>query len=67
MTKLFLIFSFAVALSGCGPTAPADTHDQTVKSYRVGITVVYEFRLDDGTRCVALYDNAVSCEWKNGR
>lgn len=25
---------------------------------------VYEFKLPDGTRCVALYRGGITCEWK---
>lgn len=59
MTRNILL---ALLLVGCGPTQQAQ--ETVSKRYQVGTWNAREFRLEDGTRCVAWVDSGITCEWK---
>lgn len=70
MTSKTLCALALLALSGCGN----DNLDPNYQQERVrtnsvrydfpGPTYAYEFRLRDGTRCVALSSTAIDCDWQ---
>ena len=52
-----------LSLAGCSRAEPATKASET-KAYYVDVGFrAYEFRLDDGTRCVALYRGGIDCDW----
>lgn len=60
MKKLLILV--AAVLAGCGPTQPAQ--ETIAKMYYVGPAAVYEFQLEDGTRCVVYSPRGgLDCNW----
>lgn len=58
-----LLAVVAFLLAGCGPTQQAKS--TIAKRYIVGAGTVYEFNLEDGTRCVThVQRGGIDCEWK---
>lgn len=67
MKRIYLLLA-AVLLTACDGAVPLAEFKPPVMEYRVetrnGFFKVREFRLSDGTRCVALYSDAITCEWR---
>lgn len=55
---MLLCLTVAVLLGGC--SQPADSGVMPHGQVPGGLN---EFRLSDGTRCVGLYQRAISCDW----
>lgn len=76
MSRLQLLFFVAIILgailllSSCAPceATPQVPDEMPLDSvvYKAGGTYVKEFHLPDGTRCVTLFNEAITCEWKHG-
>ncbi len=62
--KLFTGLALVAALVGCGKKSDhqADWSREETHRLGVGFTAV-EFRLRDGTRCVAVSAGGVACDW----
>ena len=73
-SKLIALAVLGILLIGCEPGSELDKKRKTSQNvetivYNVGgseFVRVYEFRLEDGTRCVTRYNNksGISCNWK---
>jgi hypothetical protein len=65
MTKTLSI-CVVLLLAGCARTPDsAPPIDSETKRYNIGSYWVREFRLDDGTRCVAMVDTGIQCDWQS--
>lgn len=53
-----LIVLMSLGLTACLPP-PQDAGIEVVRGVRA-----YEFRLEDGTRCVTVYNAGLVCEWR---
>lgn len=68
--KLFLCLIGAIVLSGvavgCDAVRPSDELPNPAVRYSIGSgNGAYEFRLTDGTRCVAYGGGGIDCEWRS--
>ena len=69
MTKKLTILA-VLLLAGCSKDAPPMIHktmELETYRYEVGTYFVREFRLPDGTRCVAMTDSGLQCDWESAR
>lgn len=72
MTAARFVRAFLVSLavvagsSGCSGSGVDTLEPKTdVKHYYIGAgSYAREFRLDDGTRCLAILDAGLTCEWR---
>lgn len=69
--SLVVVLLIAALFSGCGPSPGRSAllservARGDIQRYDIGeYYPVIEFHLSDGTRCVALNDSALACEWK---
>lgn len=60
--KRLWFWAVLLGLTGCGQSAFV-TADRQFVEYRVGLDIVREFQLNDGTRCVEVGNLAITCEW----
>jgi outer membrane biogenesis lipoprotein LolB len=66
MTKMLSICAMLL-LAGCAKTdrpPRVEPLNVEVQRYEVGAYYVREFRLSDGTRCVAMIDTGIQCDWQ---
>lgn len=63
--KILLLPLAAFLLVGCGKRQdnPVLINNSYVKYEGTPVSYAYEFRLADGTRCVA-YRNSITCDWQ---
>jgi hypothetical protein len=59
-----LLLAFVVAM-GCEPAEARTGHPKPTNAEL--LEGVFELRLSDGTRCVRLYQNSISCDWEAKR
>lgn len=62
MNKVLIILIAAVTLTACGRAANVVDAEVTRYHLRAGYNV-HEFRLQDGTRCVAIEGGGIACQW----
>ena len=61
---LILVYGLLVS---CDSTSTVEQSvSPGVTEYRLSVTMgsAYEFKLTDGTRCVAIYKGGLDCDWK---
>ena len=69
--RIVILALLTVALGACvadslATTIPApriEGQAETQDCQRVGLTIVCEFTLRDGTRCAVSYDGGLDCDW----
>lgn len=64
-TPIALVFSLAYDHTKKEKFVLENTVDPKVSVTKTSRFNIYEFTLSDGTKCVALSTNSISCNWKN--
>jgi hypothetical protein len=66
LASILTLVLFALVLTGCNSRVTPHKEDPLrVTRYNVkGQFLVHEFHLQDGTRCVAISSNGITCQWR---
>lgn len=73
MKKLALLLSIVCILGGCQRKEVVDTVSYKRENPEDSFTIhkgeqdvgIHEFSLKDGTRCVTVYANGITCDWRH--